>query len=254
VLCLVVALALQVGSNLANDYSDGVRGADRDRKGPERLVASGAATPGSVRAAAFAAFGLACLAGLGLCWLTGQWWLVAVGAAAVAAAWFYTGGARPYGYMALGEAGVFVFFGPVAVLGTCYTQHLGITWRAAVASIGVGLLACAILMANNLRDLRADKAVGKITVAVKLGEAKARSLYAWEMWLALVAAAVCAIGRPRILVVLLMAVPTARLTSAVGAGLSGQDLVRALTRTGQVELGYSILMGLALADLGLFSP
>jgi 1,4-dihydroxy-2-naphthoate octaprenyltransferase len=252
-LCLVVGLALQVGGNLANDYSDGVRGADRDRNGPARLVASGAAAPGAVKAAAFGAFAVAGAAGLALAWLTGVWWLLAVGAASIAAAWFYTGGPRPYGYIALGEVGVFVFFGPVPVLGTCYTQHLALTWRAGVASVGVGLLACAILMLNNIRDLARDKAVGKATVAVKLGEARARSLYAWEMWLALLAAAVCAIGRPRILVALLMAIPTARLTSAVGAGLKGQELVRALTRTGQVELGYAILVGLALADLGLFN-
>jgi 1,4-dihydroxy-2-naphthoate octaprenyltransferase len=251
-LALAVALALQVGANLANDYYDGVRGSDAGRSGPQRLVASGAAKPGAVRAAALACFGLAAAAGVGLTWVTRAWWLLAVGAAAVAAAWFYTGGRHPYGYKALGEAGVFVFFGPVAVLGTCYTQHLSISWRAAVASVGVGLLACAILMANNLRDLSSDKKAGKVTLAVKLGESKARALYAWEMWLALLLAAACAIGRPRVLVVLLMAVPTARLTSAVGAGLGGLDLVRVLTRTGQVELGYSILMGLALANLGLF--
>jgi 1,4-dihydroxy-2-naphthoate octaprenyltransferase len=247
-----VALALQVGVNFANDYSDGVRGSDKGRAGPVRLVASGAAAPGAVRAVAFACFGAAAAAGLALTWVTGQWWLLAVGAAAIAAAWFYTGGKRPYGYMALGEVGVFVFFGPVAVLGTCYTQHLQVNWRAAVASVGVGLLACAILMTNNLRDLRADQAAGKTTLAVKLGEPKARALYSWEMWLALLAAAACAIGRPRVLVALLMAVPTARLTSAVGSGVHGPDLIRVLARTGQVELGYAILMGLAMAELGLF--
>jgi 1,4-dihydroxy-2-naphthoate octaprenyltransferase len=251
-LALVVAVALQIGANLSNDYSDGVRGADTGRNGPARLVASGAATPGAVRAAAWASFAVAALAGLGLTWTTRQWWLLAVGAAAIAAAWFYTGGKHPYGYRTLGEAGVFVFFGPVAVLGTCYTQHLWVTWRAGVAGAAMGLLACAILMANNLRDISSDKKAGKITLAVKLGQPKARALYAWEMWLALLLAAVCAIGRPRVLVVLLMAVPTARLTSAVSAGLGGADLVRVLARTGQVELGHAILMGLALANLGLF--
>jgi 1,4-dihydroxy-2-naphthoate octaprenyltransferase len=252
-LAALVALALQIGVNYANDYSDGVRGSDTRRDGPARLTGSGAASAKAVRAAAFAAFGVAAVAGTCLVWTTGQWWLLAVGAAAIAAAWFYTGGRHPYGYMALGEAGVFIFFGPVAVLGTCYTQHLSVDWRAVVASIGVGLLACAILMANNLRDIASDKKADKVTLAVKLGESRARALYSWEMWLALLAAAACAIGRPRILVVLLMAVPTARLTSAVGSGVRGAELVRILTRTGQVELGYAILMGLALAHLGLFN-
>jgi 1,4-dihydroxy-2-naphthoate octaprenyltransferase len=252
-LCLVVALGLQIGVNFSNDYSDGKRGSDADRDGPTRLVASGAAKPGAVKAAAFVAFGVSAAAGLGLAYLTRQWWLIAVGAAAIAAAWFYTGGRRPYGYRGLGEVGVFLFFGPVAVLGTTYVQGLWISWRAIVASVGVGLLACAILMANNLRDLDADKQVGKMTLAVKLGGMVSRGVYAWEMWAAIAAGAVCAIGRPRVLVVLLMAIPTARLTAAVGDGLRGKDLVRVLTRTGQVELGYSILLGLAMADLGIYS-
>jgi 1,4-dihydroxy-2-naphthoate octaprenyltransferase len=252
-LCLAVALALQIGANLANDYSDGVRGSDQRRDGPPRLVGSGAAKAGAVRAAAFSCFAAGAAAGLGLVWATGQWWLIVVGAAAIAAAWFYTGGSRPYGYRGLGEVGVFIFFGPVPVLGTCYTQHLTVTWQAAVGSVGVGLLASAILMANNLRDAVPDKAAGKLTLAVKLGGSRARALYSWEMWLALLAGAVCAIGRPRVLVVLLMAVPAARLTSAVGAGARGAELVRVLTRTGQVELGYSILLALSLAHLGLFN-
>jgi 1,4-dihydroxy-2-naphthoate octaprenyltransferase len=249
---LLVALALQIGVNFANDYSDGVRGSDQKRRGPARLVESGAASPGAVKAAAFMAFGVAGLAGAVLVWLTGQWWLLAVGAAAIAAAWFYTGGKHPYGYYGWGEVGVFVFFGPVAVLGTAYTQHLTITWQSAVASAGVGLLAAAILMANNLRDIRSDKGAGKRTLAVKLGEPQARALYAWELWLALVAAAACAIGRPRVLVVLLMAIPVARLASAVSSGVRGDDLIRVLSMTGQIELGYAILMSLALADMGLF--
>ena len=158
-LCLGVALALQVGVNYANDYSDGVRGTDADRVGPMRLVGSGAASPATVKAAAFAGFAVAAMAGLAIVLLTQLWWLLAVGAAAIAAAWFYTGGRRPYGYHGWGEVFVFVFFGLVAVGGTVLVQ-LGYTtpatWAAAVA---IGTLACAILVANNLRDLRGDEAV-----------------------------------------------------------------------------------------------
>jgi 1,4-dihydroxy-2-naphthoate octaprenyltransferase len=252
-LCLVVALALQIGCNLANDYSDGLRGTDKARSGPQRLVGSGAAKPAVVKTAAWVAFAVAAAAGAALVWLTGQWWLLAVGAAAIAAAWLYTAGKHPYGYLGLGEVGVFIFFGPVAVLGTLYAQYLTVSWRAVVASIGVGLLACAILMANNLRDIVPDKAAGKTTLAVKLGDRRSRLVYSWEVWLALLFGAVCAIGRPRVLVVLLMAIPAARLTSAVADGVRGPDLVRVLSRTSQIELGYAILIALAMADLGLFS-
>jgi 1,4-dihydroxy-2-naphthoate octaprenyltransferase len=251
---LLVALALQIGCNFANDYSDGVRGSDQTRRGPTRLVQSGAASPGAVKAAAWTAFGLAAAAGAVLVWLTGEWWLLAVGAAAIAAAWFYTGGKHPYGYSGLGDIGVFIFFGPVPLLGTAYTQHLTVTWQGVVASVGVGLLGCAVLMANNLRDIKADKQAGKITLAVKLGDSKARSLYAWELWLAIACGAACAIGRPPVLIVLLMAIPVARLASAVSADdpdTRGDGLIRVLSRTTQVEFGYAVLLALSLADLGL---
>lgn len=173
-LCLVVALALQVGVNFANDYSDGIRGTDADRVGPMRLVGSGAASPASVKAAAFGCFAVAALAGLAIVVLSGLWWLLAVGAAAIAAAWFYTGGRRPYGYLGLGELFVFVFFGLVAVGGTVLVQ-VGrtppATWAVAVV---VGALACAILVANNLRDLRGDAAAGKRTLATRLGDGGTR--------------------------------------------------------------------------------
>jgi 1,4-dihydroxy-2-naphthoate octaprenyltransferase len=252
-LALTVALALQIGVNFANDYSDGVRGTDASRTGPQRLVASGAASPGAVKAVAFGFFAVAGIAGLALTWLTGQWWLIAVGVACVGAAWFYTGGSHPYGYRALGELGVFIFFGPVAVLGTMYTQTMTVTWRAIVASVGIGLLACALLMANNLRDVATDTKAGKITLAVKLGDSRARTVYTVEMWLAIVAALACAIGRVQVAAVLLMAIPTAKLTSFVGSGAKGKDLIRVLQGTGQVELCYAILFGLALANLGLFN-
>ena len=168
-LALVVSLALQVGVNYANDYSDGIRGTDADRVGPMRLVGSGVATPGSVKAAALAAFGVAAVAGLVLAAST-AWWLVIVGAVSVAAAWFYTGGSKPYGYLGLGEVMVFVFFGLVAVLGTQYVQAERVTLVGLYAACGIGALACAILVANNLRDIPTDQVAGKMTLAVRLGD------------------------------------------------------------------------------------
>ena len=176
-LALVVSLALQVGVNYANDYSDGIRGTDADRVGPLRLVGSGAASPRSVKYAAFASFGVAALVGLVLA-ATTAWWLVAVGLVCVLAAWFYTGGSRPYGYLGLGEVMVFVFFGLVAVVGTTYVQTETFEWAALYAAVGVGALACAILVANNLRDIPTDVEAGKRTLAVKLGAERTRGLYA----------------------------------------------------------------------------
>ena len=167
-LALVVSLALQVGVNYANDYSDGIRGTDADRVGPMRLVGSGRATPRAVKLAAFAAFGVAAVAGLVLA-ATTAWWLVAVGVVCVLAAWFYTGGDRPYGYLGLGEVMVFVFFGLVAVIGTTYVQTLTWEWPALYAGIGIGALACAILVANNLRDIPTDRVAGKTTLGRPAG-------------------------------------------------------------------------------------
>ena len=174
-LALVVALALQVGVNYANDYSDGVRGTDADRVGPMRLVGSGTASPGAVKRAAFLAFGVAAVAGLVLA-ATTAWWLVLVGAVCVLAAWFYTGGSKPYGYLGLGEVMVFVFFGLVAVIGTSYVQTEAWQASAAYAAVGIGALACAILVANNLRDIPTDRGSGKITLAVRLGDERTRLL------------------------------------------------------------------------------
>src|SRR3954447_26571814 len=170
-LALVVSLALQVGVNYANDYSDGIRGTDADRVGPMRLVGSGAATPAAVRRAAFLAFAVAGVAGLVLA-ATTAWWLGGVGLVCVLAAWFYTGGSRPYGYLGLGEVMVFVFFGLVAVVGTTYVHTETWEWAALApslgAAVGIGALACAILVANNLRDIPTDTIAGKRTLAVVL--------------------------------------------------------------------------------------
>ena len=169
VLALVVSLALQVGVNYANDYSDGIRGADADRIGPVRLVGAGLAAPAAVKRAALTSFAVAGVAGLGLVIMTGHWWLLGVGAACVLAAWYYTGGRHPYGYHGLGEVFVFVFFGLVAVGGTAYVQVGAISWATLLTGVAIGALACAILVVNNLRDIVGDTEVGKRTLATRLG-------------------------------------------------------------------------------------
>ena len=249
VLALVVALALQVGVNFANDYSDGVRGTDDVRVGPLRLVGSGAAAPGAVRRAALGSFAVAGLAGLVLAAMT-SWWLVGVGLAAILAAWGYTGGPRPYGYAGLGEAFVFVFFGLVAVCGTTYVQVLRVTGASVLCGIGVGLLACAILLANNLRDVPTDVAAGMRTLAVRLGDPRTRVVYAAAVGLPFLGPVVLALaGAPWALLAL------GALPLAVGAvrpvlrGAAGRDLIPVLQATGRTELAYALglLVGLALS-------
>lgn len=242
-----VALALQVAVNFANDYSDGVRGTDAQRVGPLRLTASGAARPGQVKAAAFASFGVAAVLGLALVALSGHWWLLAVGAAAIAAAWYYTGGRHPYGYLGLGEVGVFLFFGLVAVLGTTYTQAGIVTWPAGLGAVGVGLLACALLTVNNIRDVPGDALAGKRTLAVRFGESRARRTYAWLLGLALVAGAACAVEAVGALLVLLVTPGAVILAITVLAGARGVLLKPVLAGTGMLELGYGVLLGLGLA-------
>ena len=246
-LALGVALALQVGVNYANDYSDGVRGTDTERVGPLRLTASGTARPRTVKLAAFAAFGVAGLLGLALVALTGQWWLLAVGVVCVLAAWYYTGGKRPYGYAGLGEVGVFVFFGLVAVLGTTYTQAGRTTWPAWVGAVAIGLIACALLMVNNLRDVPTDSLVGKRTLAVRMGERKARRAYAVMVVLPIVLGLVCAFANPWALVVILLSLPAGLLAFTVLVGARGVALVPVLAGTGLYELGFGVLLGLGLA-------
>ena len=247
VLALGVALTLQVGVNYANDYSDGVRGTDLDRVGPLRLTASGAAPPRHVKLAAFAGFGLAALLGLALCAVTGHWWLLAVGAVCILAGWYYTGGRRPYGYLGLGEVGVFVFFGLVATLGTTYTQADRLTWPSALGAAGVGLIACALLMVNNLRDIPTDAVAGKRTLAVRVGDRRARRLYAAMLTVPVLLGMACAFWAPWALVVVLLGGPAALLVLPVLAGARGRLLVPVLAGTGLYELGYGIMLGIALA-------
>ena len=249
-LALVVSLALQVGVNYANDYSDGVRGTDDQRVGPLRLVGSGLATPAAVKRAAFVAFGVAGIAGVVLA-ATTAWWLVAVGLLCVLAAWYYTGGSKPYGYLGLGEVMVFVFFGLVAVIGTTYVQTRTWEWPALYAGVGIGALACAILVANNLRDIPTDTVAGKRTLAVRLGDERTRSLYAFLVLVA--AAAVVAVAVSTTwwalvgLAFLARALPPTR---AVLGGATGPDLIPVLAATGASELIWSVLVAAPLLVLG----
>lgn len=247
-LALIVAVALQVGVNYSNDYSDGIRGTDEVRVGPVRLVGQGLAPAGQVKRAAFLSFAVAMLAGLGLVLITQKWWLLLVGLACVAAAWLYTGGKHPYGYLGLGEIFVFVFFGLVPVVGTFYVQALTVTASSVIAACGVGFLSCAILVTNNLRDIPGDTVSGKRTLAVRLGERRTRVLY-----LALViAAAVCVIvlmltySRTAVLALasFALAVTPVRI---VMSGAQGRDLIPALKGTGVLVLVYGIVLGAALA-------
>jgi 1,4-dihydroxy-2-naphthoate polyprenyltransferase len=246
-LALVVALALQVGVNYANDYSDGVRGTDDVRVGPFRLTASRAAPPEAVRAAAFVSFGVAAVAGIALTALSGTWWLLAVGLACVAAAWFYTGGPRPYGYAGLGEVFVFVFFGLVAVLGTTYTQAGRLGWAAGAAAAAMGCLACAILLANNLRDIPTDANAGKRTLAVRLGDPGTRRLYAGLVGAAFVLVAVSAVRHPWALLALAAVLAAVAPVRAVLQGAKGLELLPVLRDTGRLELLYGVLLGVGLA-------
>jgi 1,4-dihydroxy-2-naphthoate octaprenyltransferase len=246
-LALVVAVALVIGVNYANDYSDGIRGTDDERVGPVRLVGSRLAAPAAVRTAAFACFSVAALAGLTLVSLTRMWWLVAVGAACIAGAWFYTGGRRPYGYAGLGELAVFVFFGPVAVLGTALTQSGPPNALAIVGAVGVGLLACAVLVVNNLRDIAGDGAVGKRTLAVVLGDTDTRRIYAALALLPLVLSALAGIRSwPMLLGLLALPVAVAPTRRVLG-GADGRRLVRVLGDTGLLLLAWSAATAIGLA-------
>lgn len=246
-LAMLLAIALQVGVNYANDYSDGVRGTDVDRVGPVRLTASGLAAPQHVKYAAFGAFGLGSILGIILIAMTGHWWLLAVGVLCILAGWYYTGGKKPYGYAGLGEAGVFVFFGLVATMGTTYLQAGRVTWPSALGAVAIGLIACAILMANNIRDIPTDFVSGKKTLAVRVGDFKARRMYVAMIWVPLLLAVVCAFFNPWALLTLFMLLPAVLLSIPILAGAKGKLLVPVLAGTGMYELGFGILLGIGLA-------
>jgi 1,4-dihydroxy-2-naphthoate polyprenyltransferase len=245
-LALVVSLALIVGVNYANDYSDGIRGTDDVRAGPLRLVGSRVATPRSVLTAAVVSLVVGAAAGLALA-IVSQPWLIAVGVACIAGAWLYTGGSKPYGYLGLGEVAVFVFFGLVAVLGTQYTQALRIDWVGGVLAVAVGALSSAVLVANNLRDIPTDKESGKITLAVRLGDARTRVLFHGLVALAFILTLVLMFATPWCAVGLIALPLAVRAASPVRKSLGGKDLIPVLRDTGLTMLVWSVAVACALA-------
>ena len=242
-LALVVSLALQVGVNYANDYSDGIKGTDDNRIGPTRLVASGLASAKSVKQAAFISFAVAAAVGLVLAYSTSLW-LVAVGAAAIFAAWTYTGSKRPYGYLGLGEISVFLFFGLVATMGSYYVQTQEITWQSFVVAIPMGCLACAILAINNLRDRAQDELVDKRTLAVRLGDSRARKLFIALLLLAHISA--LAVPGENTLITLVLVPQTFMIANQVRSGATGPALIPLLGKTGEIQLFFAFLVALAL--------
>jgi 1,4-dihydroxy-2-naphthoate octaprenyltransferase len=242
VLCLIIALSLQIATNYANDYSDGVRGTDEARVGPFRLTASKLVAARRVREAAWLGFALACVAGL---WLASRtsWWLVLIGASAVLAGWFYTGGPRPYGYYGFGELFVFVYFGLVATVGTAYTQHLTIPSRAWWLGVATGFMACALLEANNLRDVDGDRAVGKKTLAARLGRERASWLYV----ICVLGVVVGALGAEQLAVAVVAIIVYLPAMRCAFSKRSGRELLVMLKYSARAQLQLGALLAVLLA-------
>ncbi|MFI7451166.1 1,4-dihydroxy-2-naphthoate polyprenyltransferase [Nonomuraea sp. NPDC049714] len=247
VLALLVALLLQIGVNYANDYSDGIRGTDDERVGPMRLVGSRVATPRQVLGAALGSFAAAAVLGLILVIATRAWWVLLVGTAAIAAAWFYTGGKSPYGYRALGEVAVFVFFGVVPVTGTAFVQTEALSWPALVASVPVGLLSCSMLVVNNLRDVGSDGEVGKRTLAVVLGAPRTRTLYATCLIVPFAVALAMIVVAPAAALAVLAAPLAISPVRTVLGGAVGPALIAVLQQTGKLQMAYGLLLAIGLA-------
>jgi len=246
-LALLVALALIIGVNYANDYSDGIRGTDENRVGPLRLVGSGTAKPKSVLAAALASLGIAGVLGLLLVALAGYWWLLAMGAVCILGAWFYTGGKKPYGYYGFGEIAVFVFFGLASVLGTVYVQAGRISWEALGCAVAVGCFSTGVLTANNLRDIPTDIESGKRTLATRLGNTGTRRLYLALVTVPFVISVLLGIWHPILLVGLLCAPLLISSVKAVAGNKVGRELIPALRDTGLAMLAWAVLTGVGLA-------
>lgn len=246
-LALAVAVGLQIGVNYANDYSDGIRGTDKHRVGPARLTGSGAASPRAVLTVALVFFGLAALAGLALVVRTGQYWLLAVGAVAIVAAYFYTGGKRPYGYNALGEVFVFVFFGIVATAGTTYVQIGTVPTESWIGGVAIGLIACAVLMVNNIRDIAPDKAAGKRTLAVVLGQRAARIVFAVLLLVPFAILAFFTVFYGNAYLVYFALIPALPAVIITLTAETAPELVLALKLTSLTSLIYGVGLAAALA-------
>ncbi len=244
-LALLVSLLLQIAVNYSNDYSDGIRGTDNARVGPIRLVASGLATPRAVKEAAFICFASSAAFGSILAIRT-SWWLILVGLASILAAWNYTGGTKPYGYSGFGEISVFLFFGLIATIGSYFVQSHRISWASLLVSLPVGSLSCSLLAINNLRDLPKDSLVGKKTLAVRLGDKRARVMFIALLALADVAALVATLITPWALITLLFLPMSANIAKGVRAGASGAKLIPILGQVGKLQLFLSTSLAIAL--------
>lgn len=242
---LIVSLALQVAVNYANDYSDGVRGTDKDRVGPLRLVGSGSKSPAAVKRATFYAFGVAAVFGLILA-ASASWWLLLVGIACFLAGWFYTGGTNPYGYLGLGEVFVFIFFGVVATTGTTFVVAQEITMVSFLASVAVGCLACALLAVNNLRDIEGDTIANKRTLAVRLGERRARKFYVSLFFVAAIAIILVSTSHRNAAIGMLGFVAAIKPIRRVASGATGKELVEVLVLTGRVQILVAVALSVGL--------
>ena len=250
-LALVVSLFLQIGVNYANDYSDGIRGTDDDRVGPQRITAAGLARPDAVKRAAFITFGIAMAAGLVIVVITSQWWLLGIGALAVLAAWFYTGGKSPYGYAGLGEVAVFVFFGLVATVGTNFIQTLLIDPLAVLVGIAFGFYATAVLLVNNIRDIDTDTKAGKKTLAVRLGRKASKTLFMLLIWLPVGLNFLILLAYPAAILGMLNLLLVLPVTLIIMESRNPGELITALKLTSFAGLGFAVLVGTGIALVSL---
>jgi len=242
---LFVSLLLQIAVNFSNDYSDGIRGTDKNRVGPMRLVASGLATAKQVKAAAYLCFILASFCGLFLASRI-SWWLIALGLICIIAAWTYTGGAKPYGYSGFGEISVFIFFGVVATVGSYFIQSGKITWQSFLVSIPMGTLSCAILSINNLRDLPKDALVSKKTLAVRIGDRNARKMFVGLILLAHLASLISVLITPWALATIVFLPMAVKISRNVMGGAQGAALIPILGKVGKLQLFIAVTLAIAL--------